>query len=244
LLGPHAVAAMHGIIYFMSTTNFYRIGAGGSAAQPIPSTVWDEVYSDIDTTNQHKATVGTDALFNEVFFFYPSVIDGTGECSRYAKFNILEGVWDLGTLPRSAWIDVSVLHNPIGADPSTTLLQAHESGMNADNVAMNSWFETGYFAIGEGEDFAFVDQVHPDAKWRSPIASGSSTATITLTLSTQRYPNEGIHMTDALTMTSTTAYLPTRLRGRQMKFRWESSDLGSFWRMGMIRYRVAVDGRR
>lgn len=244
LLGPHAVCSLHGVIYFMGPTNFFRVGSNSSNVQPIPSTIWDEVYSDLDQGNAQKVVAGANSMHDEIWFFYPSLTDNTGENSRYVKYCVSEGVWDKGILPRSAWSDVSIITNPIGADPVTQLIQQHETGMDADGVAINSWYETGYFAIGEGEEFATVDHFEPDMKWTSPTG-GSSSATLQVTLSTQTYPNSGVHMSNTLTMTSTTPYLTPRVRGRQLKWRIESNDLGSFWRQGLIRYRLnAPDGRR
>jgi hypothetical protein len=34
-----------------------------------------------------------------------------------------------------------------------------------------------------------------------------------------------------------------RVRGRQIKFTAQSSDIDSWWRMGDVRFRIAVDGR-
>lgn len=241
LLGPHAVCALHGIIYYMGPTNFFRVGSSSSNVQPIPCTVWDTVYADLDTGNAHKACAAANGLFNEVFFFYPSLSGGTGENDKYVKYCVLEGTWDVGTLPRSAWTDVSVIPKPIGAELGTYLLQQHETGTDADTVAMNSWFETGNFALGEGEDFAFVDEIQPDMVWSR---AGSVPGSVDITITTQTYPNSGDHMADTLTMTSTVPFLTPRVRGRQGRWRLESTDAGTFWRMGHIRFRVASDGRR
>lgn len=240
LIGPHAVCSLHNNVYYMGDNQFYFVGAGGGI-RSIPCTVWDTVFQDLDTTNQHKCVAAANSLFNEVTFFYPSLSGGTGECDKYAKFNIDQIVWDIGTLSRSAWTDKSIVGNPVGADPATTYLQQHETGYDADGAAMVSLIESGYFPIGTGEDFVFVDHIEPDMQWE--VESGGTPATISLTLESQKWPTDTGHMTNTVTMTSTTYYVTPRIRGRQIKFTLQSSDEGSWWRTGDIRYRFGVDGR-
>jgi len=39
-------------------------------------------------------------------------------------------------------------------------------------------------------------------------------------------------------------YFTTRIRARQISIMVQSTDIGSFWRLGRIRYRYAPAGRR
>lgn len=240
LIGPHAAIDYRGTVYWMNQDNFFTLDARGARA--LDCSVWDNVFQDLDTSNETKCFAAKNTAFNEIIFFYPSISGGTGECDKYVKYNVINGIWDYGSLPRSAWVEQSVLGNPIGADPTTKYLQQHETGYNADGAAMDSFFETGYFAIGDGENFAFVDHFEPDAKWT--IVNGTTSAQLQVTLSAQKFPNDTVYPNPTLTMTSTASYLTPRLRGRQMKWRVESTDLNSFWRWGNIRYRWSVDGRQ
>jgi hypothetical protein len=241
LVGPHAAVSIRGGVYWMNESNFFVSDASG--VRVLPCSVWDNVFQDLDTTNAHKVTAAKNTAFNEVTFFFPSVSGMTGENDKYVKFNILENVWDYGTIGRSAWIDQSILGKPIAADPSTTLLQQHEVGYNADGAAMEAFFETGYFTYQEGHDISFVDHFEPDAKWST--RNSTTSAQLEVTISTQIYPNQNVVTAPTLTMTSTTPYLSPRVRGRQMKWRVESNDLDSWWRWGLTRYRYGpMDGTR
>jgi hypothetical protein len=224
----------------MGTNNFFV--TTGQGVQPVPCTVWDDVFQDLDKANQRKCVAAPNNAFTEMWFFFPSISGGTGECDKYAKVNVTSGAWDTGTLARSAWIDESVLGYPIGADPNSTYLQQHESGYDDDGAAMNSYFETGDTAYGDGENFGIIDYFEPDMKWQT--VNGSSTAQIAVTLTAKESPNGATMTSGPLTMTSATPYLSPRLRGRQVSWRMESNDLGSWWRIGQVRYRWAVDGRR
>lgn len=240
LIGPHAAIDFRGTTFWMNQDNFFTLDGRGVRA--LDCAVWDNVFQDLDANNQTKCVAAKNTAFNEIMFFYPSVSGGTGECDKYVKYNVLTGVWDYGSLTRSAWAEQSVLGGPIGADSTTKYLQQHETGYNADGAAMDSYFETGYFAIGDGENFAVVDHFEPDAKWVT--INSTTSAQLQVTLSAQKYPNDTVYSNPTLTMTSTSSYLTPRLRGRQMKWRVESTDLNSFWRWGNTRYRWAVDGRQ
>lgn len=243
IAGPHAVAELNGIIYYVNTSNIYRVGAGSSNIQPVPCTVWSTMFQDLDTANAGKIVVSSNSLFNEITIFYPSISGGTGENDKYIKYNTVENLWDVGTLPRSAWIDASIFPNPLAADPTTTLIQAHESGFDADGTAMTAFYQSGDMAYGEGEDFAVIDHFEPDMIWVDPTGT-STPATVDVTINTKKYPNSGVSMTNSFSMNSTTPYLAPRVRGRTVNWRIGSSDLNSFWRHGKIRYRYGVDGRQ
>lgn len=242
LIGPHAVCEMRGAIYWMNDDNFYVCVNG--IVSIIPCTVWDNVFQDLDTSNRSKCVAAPHPDFSEVFFFYPSISGGTGENDKYVKLNVAEGyIWDFGSMKRSAWQTRSVLGPPIGADPSTQLLQQHETSYSADGAVMNSFYESGYAAFGDGENFSVVDHYEPDMKYTT-INSSTPSATVTVTLTTVNYPNDSVSMTETTTFSSSTEYATVRLRGRQAKWRIGTNDATSWWRSGNIRYRFGVDGRR
>lgn len=241
LVGPHALTSMRGIVYWMSNGNFHRVTAG-SGVQSIPCTVWDNVFQDLDKDNAHKVCAAANSDFDELIFFYPSLTGGTGENDKYAKVHVPSNSWDYGDLSRSAWSDRSVLGNAIGADPTTTFLQQHEVGYSDDGAPMDAYLETGYFAVGDGENFAIIDHMEPDMKWQT--ASSTSPTNVNMTVSTVDYPSGGFEMTNALTMSSTTQYISPRVRGRQAKFRIGSDAADGWWRLGNIRYRYGISGRR
>lgn len=239
LVGAHAVCSMQGNVYYMGDNNFFLIGNSG--VRTIPCPVWDTIFQDLDQANKHKCVAAANSLFQEITFYYPSGENIAGENNRYVKFNVAEMSWDVGILPRSAWTDQSIVGNPIGADPTTTYLQQHELGYDDDGAAITSFFETGYFHYAEGEEFPFIDMIVPDMKWAT--INSTTSATLSLEVASQKWPNDLGFMGDTLTMTSTTEYMMARVRGRQIKFTAQSSDEGSWWRMGDISYRIATDGR-
>lgn len=239
LIGKHAVCVMRGVVFWMGTGSFFALSGG--SVRNLPCSVWDVVFQDLDTTNQHKCRAAANSQFDEVWFFYPSASGGTGEVDKYVMYNIDENVWAYGTLGRSAWIDQSVLGQPIGVTPNGLIYQ-HEMGFDAAGQAMTPYFETGWFVIAEGQNMAVVDWFFPDMKWG--YFGGSQGASVIITIYATDYPNGTVRTYGPFTVTQATAYVNTRLRGRQIKLRFASQDLGSFWRLGNQRARVAIDGRR
>lgn len=238
LAGLHAFTPMRGSIYWMGQSNFYVLA--GSGVQVIPCPVWDAVFQDLDTDNISKVRAAANTPFNEVWFFYPSLSGGTGENDKYVKYNIVERSWDKGSIGRSAWIDQSVLGMPIATIPQGTIYQ-HETGNDADGQPINAAMETGYFMISEGSEMSFVDWLLPDFRWG--LYQGDQNATLSITLYAIDYPGDTPRTYGPFVVTSATQYVNPRLRGRQMSMRIESSDLGSFWRIGNVRFRYARDGR-
>jgi hypothetical protein len=57
------------------------------------------------------------------------------------------------------------------------------------------------------------------------------------------YPGDTPQVFGPYSVTQATEYFYTRFRARLMAVKIASSDLGSFWRIGAIRYRFAPDGK-
>jgi hypothetical protein len=238
LIGQHAVCTMRGIVYWMSSGNFFQLS--GNGVQEIPCSVWDVIFQNLDTAHQDKCIMAANSMFDEITCYYPSASGGSGEIDSYAKYNTTEGSWDYGTLARTAWTDQSVLGQPIGTTPQGAIYQ-HETSPDADGQPLNASFTTGWFVIAEGEEMAFVDWLFPDMKWG---LNGGIGATVQLLIEVATYPNSAPISFGPFNMTSAKDFINLRLRGRLIRLTFSSSDIGSFWRVGLPRYRVAQDGRR
>lgn len=239
LIGKHAATRQGSQIYWMSPSNFWVTGSGQPT--PIPCSVWDKVFQDLNTAYQTKCWCWSNTPFNEIWWFYPRASTNATEPDAFVKYNVRENVWDYGPLSRSAGIDQSLLGMPIAATP-TGIVYKHESSQDADGQPINAYFETGLYELSEGEEIAFVDWVLPDMKFQT--ASGaSSSANIQLTFTSYYYTGGTSETHGPYTFSSSTTYINPRIRGRFVSVRVESNDVGSWWRLGAIRMRVAKDGR-
>ena len=236
----HCTGQLNGAIYWMSQKQFFM--SMGSGPQTIPCPVWDVIFQNINTSYLYKVCCGVNSQFNEITWYYPSAT--ATENDSYAKYNTILQQWDFGTLGRTAWIDQSVLGSPIGAGSDNYLYQ-HEIGNDAavgtSTTAMNSSFQTGFFQLNEADNLIFIDQIWPDMKWGT--YSGTQNATVQITFYVTNYPGDAVTAYGPYTMTQATEYISVRIRARLMSIGVSSNDVGTFWRLGAIRYRFQMDGK-
>ena len=237
LIAPKAATSIGSAVFWMGPSQFYMLA--GNGVQPITCPIWDVIFQDLDTNNLQKIRVAPNSQFNEVTWYYPTKSDG-GEINAYVKYNIGLNQWDFGSLSRTAWINQSVLGPPIGTSPNGLIYQ-HETSPNADGQPMNSSFQTGYFALSEGDMMTYIDQFWPDAKWGT--FNGVNNANLQLTFYVANYPGDTPMVYGPYTVTQATQYIVPRFRGRLVSIKVESNDIGSFWRMGAMRYRYQPDGK-
>lgn len=131
----------------------------------------------------------------------------------------------------------------------------HEVGTDDEStttpVPIASYLESSDFDIDDGQQFGFVWRVLPDITFR-----GSTAGSPQVVLSLKARLNSGSAYTTAftdptnVTRTSTvpveqyTGQVYTRIRGRQMAFRVDSSEIGVAWQIGAMRIDIRPDGRR
>lgn len=237
LISRKAAGSMNGVVYWMSQSQFFRLA--GSGPEPIACPIWDVVFQDLDTNNLDKIRIAPNSRFGEVTWYYPTTSNG-GEVSHYVKYNIYLNSWDFGALGRTAWINQSVLGPPIGAGDDRYIYQ-HETSTDADGQAMNSYFQTGYFQLQDGDLLTFIDQWWPDAKWG--YYGGTQNANLLLTFYVTQYAGDTPIAYGPFNLTQATQYVTPRLRGRLVSIKIESNDVGTFWRLGNMRYRWQPDGK-
>lgn len=256
LIAKEAAAVLGETVFWMSQRGFFTLAAG--AVAPIPCDVWDVIFQNINVAEIAKIRAAPNSQFNEVSWFFTSASSGATENDTYVKYNVVTGVWDYGTLSRSCWIDQNVFGPPMGGGPGTgsdwasgwgsdwggsvyALIYQHETAPDAASAAIDSWFETGFFMLSDGEDKVFIDYAIPDFKY-GPFGA-SLGATMQITLYVADFPEDTPNVFGPYSITETTRSFAPRCRGRYMAMKVESDDLGSWWRMGGCKFRFAVDGR-
>jgi hypothetical protein len=247
LIGRKAATSLNGVVYWMSQSQFFVMS--GSGPQPLACPIWDVIFQDLDTNNLDKIRVAANSRFGEISWFYPTT-GNSGEINAYIKYNTVLNQWDYGTMARSAWINQSVLGPPIGADPNTRYIYQHETSPDADGQPLNASFSTGFFALQEADVKTFIDQVWPDMRWGyyGGTADGQTiyqtpTAQIEITFYVADYPGQTPLVYGPYTVTQNSTYITPRFRARLMSIGISSNDVGSFWRLGDIRYRFQPDGK-
>jgi len=230
LLAPGAAAVIAGTAYWMGRYGFWRYA--GQVA-PLPCTVWDSVFRNLNAQQVRKVKASVNAGFTEIRWDYPSAT--SVENDSYVTFDITTSTWSLGLMARTAWVDAGVFANPLATSPDGRLY-AHEFGTDADGQPMQPFVQSGEFDIGDGETYSFVDQVIPDFNDQAGL--------VQITLTAQATPNSPSSQKGPFSVLPSKTYISPRLRGRQVAIRIGSSTLGAFWRLGALRLRVSQDGRR
>ena len=250
LVSPKAAINAPAGVYFMSKNAFYNYNG---AVQKLPCTVQDYVFSDLDLGQAFKCHATLNSAFSEVWFFYPSIEDGTGEISRYVIYNYEENSWSIGSLIRYAWLDTGIEDKPLATTSvsSSNYLYVHESGFNDDESSMDNVFvESADLDVGDGENFAFVKKVIPDIKFVSTTGTDQTPA-INFVLKQRNYNGDSLTTASTTQVTDTSTYASLRSRSRQVVLRFESDDdnvevdrKNYKWRLGATRLDVSPSGRR
>ena len=260
-----AWATASGKTYWMGADKFYVYdGTSNTLKCDLLQYIFDGTPGfNVDQTAQVFAA--TVEKFNEVWWFYCSV--GNSTIDRYAVYNYLEGLWYYGTLGRTAWIDAGVIgHNPIAADDLNKKLQYQEFGVDdnatgAGGVGITSYITSAEFDLDDGNNFAFVWRVLPDVTFRGSTAVSPALTMYLLPLAnsgsgynnnTSTNSDQSVASTSLAPITRTGTYpveqftgqINTRVRGRQMSIKVESTDLGVQWQLGSPRLDIRQDGRR
>jgi len=250
LIGPKAAVNAPSGVFFASKTGFY-VYTG--AVKKLPCSVQEYVFEDLDLEQAFKCHMGLNSEFGEMWFFYPSKEDATGEISRYVIYNYEENTWSIGSLVRYSWLDAGIEDLPLSGAQSSgqSLVFEHETGYNDNHGPMTNVFvESGDTAIGDGENFSFVKQIIPDVAFFSD-GSSSNTPAMNIVLKRRDYPGQDLTTDSTTQVTGTSTYNNVRSRARQLVFRFESDDddtannqLGYKWRLGSTRIDIQPSGRR
>lgn len=254
IVGPNAVSVATGIAFWMGVDKFYIYDG---RVQTLQCDLRKYIYQDINQTQYLQYFSGTNEGFNEIWWFYASA--NSNNINRYVVYNYLERIWYYGTMARTAWVDAGLRDYPVAATYSNNLVN-HEYG-NDDNVtgepqAINAYIESAEFDIQDGHNIGFVWRVLPDITFSGTSQSNPNPA-VTMTLIPMMNSGSGFNNPQSLGGSSSAAVARTtttnieqftgqvyvRVRGRQLIFKVESTDLGSAWQLGSPRFDIRGDGR-
>jgi hypothetical protein len=173
-------------------------------------------------------------------------------------FNYVENVWYYGSMERTAWLDSGLRNYPLAATYGYNLVD-HEYGTdNAETYPaepIHAYITSAQFDIDDGHQFSFIWRVLPDITFNGSTAESPAVVMTLLPLknSGSGYNNPLSVGGDADAAIVRSAVIPveeftgqvyTRVRGRQMSVKVESTTLGVAWQLGAPRLDVRPDGRR
>ena len=253
IAGQNAVAYSNGVAYWMGKDKFYKYDG---RTQPLRCDLRKFIFDDFNTQQYDQIVSGTNESYHEIWWFYCSA--GQTVSDRYVVYNYLEDVWYYGTMSRTAWLDSGLRDSPLAATYDSNLVN-HEQGVDdnagEETLPIHAFVSSAEFDLEDGHQFAFIWRVLPDIRFDGSTA-GSPSATLTLlplANSGSGYNNpasEGGSNTRAITRTAVlpveeyTGQIYTRVRGRQLAMKVESTEAGVTWQLGAPRIDMRSDGRR
>lgn len=226
-IGPNAIGVIDSGAIWMGRGSFFSFNG---AVAPLLSEVSDYVFSDINMDQAAKVFAGTNSLFREIWFFYPS--SSSTEIDRYVTYNYVEHTWSIGQLSRTCWADSGVIQHPVAAS-SDGYVYEHESGWTNDGTPITTgrYLVSGPAEISSGNNILYARQVIPDER---------SSGQVELRFTSQFTP-EGQTFSHGPYILR--PYTDVRLSGRQIAMRIEGvSDTD--WRIGTIRLEGTSGGAR
>lgn len=252
VMGPNVAAVASGMVFWMGKDKFYSYSG---RIETLNCDLRKYIFNDINLLQNEQVFAGTNEGFNEIWWFYCSSESTTVD--RYVVYNYQEKIWHYGTMARTAWFDAGLRDYPQAATYNYNLVN-HELGYDDNETGVvlpiNAYIESAEFDIQDGHNLGFVYRILPDVTF-----SGSTSASPSVTMTLIPMMNSGSGYNDpqslagsssaAVTRTSTaiieqfTGQVYVRVRGRQMIFKIESTDLGNAWQLGAPRIDIKPDGK-
>lgn len=255
VMSPNSAITVNNVTYWMGRDRFYMYSG---RVEVLPCALRQYIFSDINQDQAYQVFAGANEAYNEVWWFYVDVSSGGTTINKYVVYNYLDRVWYYGTMNRSAWLQSGIQPYPIAADYNNRLVY-HEVGCD-DNATTTSLPITAYvqssdFDIGDGHNFGFVWRILPDVNFNGSTINSPE---VTMTVKPRQNSGTAYGIADnpsvisgqnytlapQYTVQQFTGQVYTRLRGRQMAFRIESTGLGVSWQLGSPRIDIRPDGRR
>ena len=253
IASQNAVAYANGVAYWMGRDKFYMYDG---RTQPLQCNLRKFVFNDFNEEQYEQVFAGTNESYHEIWWWYCSSDSNVSD--RYVVYNYLEQVWYYGTMNRTAWLDSGLRNYPLAATYSNNLVN-HEQGVDdnetATTIAIPAYVSSAQFDLEDGHQFAFIWRILPDITFDgSEVGSPSATMTLLpLQNSGSGYNSPasvggsnsaGVTRTATLPVEEFTGQIFTRVRGRQLAIKVESSDVGVTWQLGSPRIDMRSDGRR
>jgi len=253
IASQNAVAYANGVAYWMGKDKFYKYDG---RTQPLPCNLRKYVFGDFNPEQFDQVFSGNNEAFNEVWWFYCSADVDTAD--SYVVYNYVDNIWYYGSMARSAWLDSGLRAFPLATTYNGVVVE-HEKGIDdnetATPAAISAFITSAEFDLEDGHQFALVSRMIPDVSFEG---STGNSPTINMTLQPLNSSGSGFNSpvsesgvnTGTVIRTASspvdvyTSQIHTRVRGRQMSMKIESSTVGVQWQLGSPRLDMRPDGRR
>jgi len=258
IVSPNAAITINNVTYWMGVDKFYQYSG---RVDTLPCSLRQYIFNDINIEQAFQVFCGSNEGYNEVWWFYCST-DSTA-IDKYVIYNYLDKVWYYGSMSRTAWLDSSIRQYPMATNYDASAVTGrtlyHEASVDdvagTTPVAIDAYIQSSDFDIGDGHNFGFVWRILPDINFNG---SNVNEPYVTMTVKPRQNSGAAYSASNSPEVQSADNYavsrsyniqlfdgqVYTRIRGRQMAFRIESTELGVAWQLGSPRIDIRPDGKR
>jgi hypothetical protein len=202
-------------------------------ARVLPCSIKDVVFDNYNLNQKEKFFGVINQEYHEVWWFYVSA--GASEIDSYVLYDYVDQQWSYGTLVRTCWEDAGLTDTPSAVGISGQLYD-HETGTSDEGASLSAFVKSAPFDIGEGDQMMFVQGIVPDARM---VGTGN----MQITLTGRRYPQSAETTYGPYEVTSQTDRIRTRLRVRQVTFKYSTDSADLFWQGGKPKLLLKPQGK-
>jgi hypothetical protein len=253
IAGPNAAANVNNVTYWMGQNQFWVYSG---RVEKLPCEVLRYVFEDFNRDQISQVYATTNDAFAEITWFYCS--EESDQIDKYVTFNYEQGCWYFGTLPRTAMMQCQNRGGlPYacdgGYDEDDGTLYIHEVGYDDGSTnppsPITAYVESADFDVAEGNKLIFADRIIPDMTFSRSTVEDPSVAVV---ITAKKFPGQDTQSADSREISKVvtasvdryTNQVWARLRGRSMRLRVESNELGVCWLLGSFRVNIRQDGRQ
>lgn len=235
IVGPHAFAVANGTAFWRGPFTFHMSAGGSVQGIPNAEDIAEWLDRQLDTAQNWKAAGTFSAEHNEVRWHF--VIDGELEPSFYVAVSLDDFSWTNGTLNRGTWAENAGINPNVYATDENGTLFIHETGYDADGVAMSWLLESAPIELDDGgisvNIWGYIPNFHRQI------------GDITVTFTTWDLPQDTVEQeTESSVISTTTGIVDLHLSGRQASIKLEGAALGGDFRLGLGRAEISGGGKR
>lgn len=244
LSGPNAVTVVDGAAFWVTPQlTIYTWSPGSPPAQvpcPVHKQFVDNMSIPIPTTTPHTTIVALDPNYQEIWIFYPHQ---SSQNSRYIAFSLKDGSWFRGDLARTAVLEGQSYRAAVSSwapylAANGLAIYVQEDGATAV-VPFNWHIQSADQYLDQGERRVLVKRFIPDLE--------DQVGSVTLTLSSKRFPQSTATTHTAQTLTTATTKKDFRVSGMMFAAKFSGTvptTVGNYMRLGKPLFDVVTLGER
>lgn len=234
LAAPLAFTKASGVVFWMSATSFHMY-SGGVQKIPRVDEIEAYVFENINPDHITKTWAEYDQKHNQVRFHYCH--GNATEPNYYVDVDISTWDWTVGTLGRTTGMVYDAGTASILMVDSSGYIYTHNTGLDADGSAMQSYLTFPMVTLTEGRANVDVMEIIADFK--------RQTGNLTFAVTTKENSRDSSNYDSAtVTLGATDATVECRVSGRHISITMTSNVVGGDFRLGDLKLDVVNEGER